>query len=228
MWSSKSFGGGFDGKANAIKFMEGQKVVFAFAFFLSLVFAANAANAQPAEGSFFDGLTLGAGLSIFQGDVDSNPGNNPIIFLGNGGLHLLAELEKEVAGGAIGLSLTHDRFSGERSEVKFSSKAFGLAVTGSYPLPFIEPGFVRVFAGAGPLVLLPRFDRFQPLEGLEEKFEEKGPHVVAALPVGIIVQDRVRLGTRILLSDYVDGYEGFNALDFDLLTFINLGYRIRF
>lgn len=207
--------------------MGGRKVAFALVFFLS-IFPSQAASAQPAEEPFLDGLTLGAGLSIFQGDVDSNPHNNPITFLGNGGLHLLAELEKELADGAVGLSLTYDRFSGERREIKFSNRAFGLAVTGSYPLPFIKSGFVRLFAGAGPLVVLPRFDRFQPLEDVEEKFEEKGPHVVAAFPVGLIVQDRVRIGTRILLSDYVDGYEGYNALDFDMLTFINLGYRIRF
>lgn len=198
------------------------------AFIFLSVFTFQAAYAQPAEEPFLDALTLGAGLSIFQGDVDSNPSNHPITFLGNGGVHLLAELEKELGGGAVGLSLTYDRFSGERKEIKFRNRAFGLAATWSYPLPLVEPGFVRLFAGAGPLFLLPRFDRFQPLEGSEEKFEEKGPHVVATFPVGLIVQDRVRIGTRILLSDYADGYEGYNALDFDLLTFINLGYRIRF
>ena len=180
---------------------------------------------------FIDGVTVGGGLAFYQGDLDANPGNNYLKFLGSSRLSLFAGVDRRYAGYALGLELGYDRLAGERqfgaggSEYGFSNNLISLNAVGSLDLGhwgILSPGLLRPFLGAGPTLMAgPQYEGFSDDP---PGFEGRGTRVRPNLTLGVNVQDAVRLGVRALPTDYVDGFTG-RYFPYDQVVFINVSYR---
>lgn len=190
-------------------------------------------SATPVRGqSVFnqvDGITVGAGLALFQGDLDSNPTHSPLKLIGNGNLRLLVGADKEFAPFRLGLEVTYDRLVGSlRSDHAFTANAVSLDVAGSYNLPIISDGLFGLYAGVGPtLIVQPTYsDYIVSQSDDDDRYRPLGSRVLVTGKVGIDFNDQIRVGMRLMPSDFVDGYAGINEEGaIDMVTSITLGYR---
>jgi len=201
-------------------------------------------QAAPEDSTpFVHGIYLGFGVSTYHGDIDGNPDQDPIGFLGNATLRLEVAADHRLG--------TYDQFGIEsrlsfeqvdgaargwganpRQPLKFDASLINLDIVGSYELPYIQQGFLRVFAGGGPsLIVNPTYEGFPAESDLanyrDDLFQDLGTRVTASVVAGVTVLDAFRIGVRVLPSDYVDGYAGFqDGSDVpDVVGFISFGHR---
>jgi hypothetical protein len=184
---------------------------------------------------FIHGISVGAGLAVYQGDFTRNPEHNPIKYLaGSGKLsvrvgadHRLGRFDQY----GLGVDLVYNRISGESSGgAGFSANTVALDFYGDYELPYIKQGLLRVFLGVGPnFIISPSYDGFPDSNTggrFAENTEKLGTRVTGSLKVGVTILDKFRIGTRISSSDLVDGYKGFNSNGIpDFISFLNFSYR---
>ena len=190
---------------------------------LLLYFAAGspAARAQNALSQLFDGASIGGGLNVYQGDLDSNPDSEIIKYIGAANLHFLAGVDKRYGALGLGVDFNYHRFTARTGQVDMANNVFSLDLVGSLGAGRRGRSLIRFYAGVGPAFLLPRYYRFpDDVEG----YQDAGTRFVATFPIGIVFQDRIRVGMRITSTDLLDGYTGTGGSR-DYLSFINLGYR---
>ena len=188
-------------------------VVFIFSIGTSL------ASAQSAETRLVDGYSLGIGLAVYQGDLDRNPDNKPAQFLASGSLHLMAGVDRRLAAGRLGLELHYNRLVGESLVVSGRHNVLSLDVTYGRAL---GRSAVMLFAGIGPSVVLSRYES-QSVSADVLGMANAGAGFDVTVPIGVVIQDRVRLSTRVALLDRVDGTDPLGGRD--LLTNISVAYR---
>lgn len=192
-------------------------------FLIFLLWAAGPLRAQDVQKQpVIDAAIVGIGLNFYQGDLDQNPNNNLIKFLGLANVNVLGKAERRFGRIGVGLMLTYDRFTGVSRTVDFGNNALAASATASYDLSFLRPDLLRVFIGGGAMLLVPEYYRFA--EDLEQELEDEGMRLVGTIMGGLIIQDRVHLALRWTTSDHLDGVTGSGAGN-DFLSFINLGYR---
>jgi hypothetical protein len=183
-------------------------------------------------GSFIHGVTVAAGLAIYQGDFSLNPNHNFVKYVaGNGKLsfrvgadHRLGQFNQY----GLGADLVYNRLSGETARgTGFESNSVALDLYADYELPYIYEGLLRVFVGGGPnLIISPSYSG-TPRVSKPENFQPLGTRVTGSLKVGVTILDTFRIGTRISSSDLLDGYKGYTSDGVpDFVSFLNIGYRI--
>lgn len=177
------------------------------------------AQSQPASGGLIDGITVGIGLSMYQGDLDRNPGNKPAQFLASGSLHLMAGVDRSLAGGRLGLEVQYNRLVAENVVVSGRHHVVGLDVTYGRRIGSIP---VILYAGVGPAVVLSSYDS-QAVYAEVLGLANGGTGFDLTLPLGVVIQDRVRLSTRLALRDRIDGTDVLGGRD--LLSNITVAYR---
>ena len=189
---------------------------------LFLTLGSSVAHAQSALLRSFDGATLGLGLNIYHGDLDGNPDSDLVKYIGAANLHLLAGVDRRFGVFGAGLDFNYHRLTARSGRVDMANNITSLDFTFSVGIGGAEQGFLRLYAGVAPTLLIPRYYRFTP--GDQEGYNNLGTRFVTSFPVGIILQERIRVGIRITTTDFLEGYEGTGGSR-DYLTFINLGYR---
>ena len=204
------------------------------------------ASLQQEESSepFLHGVYLGFGVSTYHGDIDGNPSQDPIGFLGNATLRLTVGADhrlgtydqfgvetrlsfEQVDGAARGWGANPDE------PLKFDASLLNLDIVGSYELPYIRQDFLRVFAGGGPsLIVSPTYEGFPSDAQLDEDQtsifrRDLGTRITASVVAGVTILDSFRIGVRVLPSDSVDGYEGFQDGSEvpDVVGFVSFGHR---
>lgn len=189
------------------------------AFSLAL---APALRAQP----LVDGVTAGLAVSMFQGDVDANPGNGPIEYLSFGEVGAFVGVDRKF-GPVIAEAVLHaDRFRLENELVEMTLGSVGLDLTAGFALNVARPGLLRLFAGVSPTLLMPSYQRVSDsLDGHSMvTFEEHGTRLQVLFPVGVVIQDVLRVGVRFSPSDALDGWTSTTGAK-DRIAFVSLGYR---
>lgn len=184
------------------------------------------AHAQP----LFDGMTVGIGLTNYHGDLDWNQDRGTrrgtMGHLAAGNLTGFVAVDRDfgqVTGEAV---LSYANLSIDFPQVEAALRVLSVDLTAGYTFDIIRPGFVRLYAGIAPLVVMPRYDRVDQrvLDDSILAFEEQDTKVVFAFPVGIVIQDTIRLGVRFMPTDNFDGAVGPSGLT-DFLSHIHVGYR---
>ena len=186
-------------------------------------------QSQPQSGSFVHGLSVGAGLAIYQGDLSANPEHNVVKYIaGNGSLSLRVGADHRLGTFdqyGFGADLVYSRISGETTgNISFKTDGIALDFYADYELPYIQQGLFRVFIGAGPFLLVsPSYGNFP--QG-NNNFEELGTRVIGSLKYGVTIMDSFRIGSRVASSNLLDGYKGFNDTGVpDFVSFVNVSYR---
>jgi hypothetical protein len=191
-------------------------------------------QAQPESEPFIHGISVGAGLAVYQGDFSRNPEHNPVKYLaGSGKLsvrvgadHRLGRFDQY----GLGADLVYSRIGGETTGGSgFTANSLALDFYGDYELPYIQQGLFRVFLGVGPnFIISPSYDNFSTLSSSEgdDSVQKLGTRVTGSLKVGVTILDKFRIGTRISSSDLIDGYKGFDPNGVpDIISFLNFSYR---
>ena len=185
-----------------------------------------ASSAQP----LFDGLTLGIGLTNYHGDLDWNQDRGrrrgTMGHLTRGNVTFFGGVDRRfgpVTGEAV---LGYTNLSIDFPQVEASLRTISLDLTAGYTFDIIRPEFIRVYAGVAPLVVIPRYDRVDQrvLDNSILAFERQDTKLVLGFPIGLVIQETLRLGFRILPTDDFDGAEGPSGLT-DILSLVHVGYR---
>lgn len=185
----------------------------------------------PSGEPIIDGVSVGAGLAIYQGDFSRNPNHNIVKYLaGNGKLavrvgadHRLGRYDQY----GLGADVVYNRLSGETTgDQSFQADIVMLDVYADYELPYIAPQLFRLFIGGGPnYIISPSYKGFPP-ESSENNYSQLGSRVEGSVKLGVTILDQFRIGTRIFSSDLIDGYKGLDPDGIpDVVSFINLSYR---
>lgn len=192
------------------------------ALLLLLVAASASLHAQP----LVDGVSLGAGLSSYHGDLDWNPDNGPAEFLAAGNVGLFVAADRSFGPVIAESVLRYDRVNIDYPLVEMTLNTVSFDLTAGVGFNVVRPLFFRIFAGVSPMLVMPRYDRVdrEALESSILDFEETGTHVALSFPVGIVIQDVLRLGVRFMPGDNFDGATGPSGSS-DLLSFVSIGYR---
>ena len=188
-------------------------------------------NQAQQDEPFIHGISVAAGLAIYQGDYSLNPEHNLVKYIaGNGRLafrvgadHRLGQYNQY----GLGADLVYNYLSGQSSGgTGFQANSVALDFYADYELPYIYEGLFRVFVGGGPnLIISPSYDG-TPIVREEENYQELGTRLTGSLKVGVTILDTFRIGTRVSSSDLLDGYKGYTSDGVpDFVSFLNIGYR---
>lgn len=188
-------------------------------------------RAQESE-PFIHGVSVGAGLSIYQGDYSLNPNHNLVKYIaGNGKLSLHAGVDHRLGQFdqyGLGVDLVYSRIGGESTGgYGFEANSLALDFYADYELPYIREGLFRVFVGGGPnLILSPSYFGGVPPTREEGSYNPVGTRVIGSLKIGVTIVDALRIGTRIASTDLLDGYKGYNPDGVpDFVSFLSINYR---
>jgi hypothetical protein len=176
-------------------------------------------HGQAATRGLVDGYTFGIGIAVYQGDLDRNPDNQPAQFIASGSLHVVAGVDRQLGGGRFGVELHYNRLLAENLLVSGSHNVVSLDLTYGRP---IGRSPVIAFVGVGPSIIVSSYER--PSVAAEVLgIANEGAGFDVTIPFGVIIQDRVRLSTRIALLDRVDGTDVLGGRD--LISNISIAYR---
>jgi hypothetical protein len=195
-------------------------------------------QAQAAEESspFVHGITIGVGLSTYQGDLSRNPDNNVLKYISSATPSVLVRADRrfgQFQQFGLNAELQYHRVSGKTTSggsqpLEFSNNLVGLDFTADYDLPYIRQGLFRVYLGGGPLfVISPSYSSNFPEE--DERFDPLGSRVVGSLVAGVSMFDTFRIGLRISTSDFLDGHTGIDGTKgVDYMGFVGVTHRFSF
>lgn len=177
------------------------------------------AKAQP----IIDGITFGTGLSMYHGNFDWNREDRAFKFLANGTPHVFAMVDRAFGPMVVETGLTFDRVRMASDVVDARLTMLSADFTVGVAIPVPAPFFFRVFAGVSPAFHSASYDRINESWQANSGYEELTTRLYVSFPVGIVIQDVVRIGVRIA----GDGFDGATANSpLDLVSFVSVGYRI--
>lgn len=193
-------------------------------------------SAQEESTPFVHGLTIGGGISTYQGDLSRNPDNNILKYLSSSAPSVFIRADRRFGTFqqfGVNAELQYSRISGKTTSggqrpLEFSNNLVGLDITADYDLPYVRQGLFRVFVGGGPLfVISPTYSSNFPESA--PLFDPLGSRVVGSFVAGVSFFDTFRIGMRVSTSDYLDGHIGIDGKKSpDYLGFIGVMYRFDF
>lgn len=169
---------------------------------------------------FIDGIQIGVGLSMYGGDLDGNSGSDLPSYVGLSRLQAYAGIDKDIGPTRVALEFSFGQLRALNEQVDGVHTVLSADVTVGY----MALGPIGLYAGVGPSIVLPSYSRQSPSAVLDG-WAVDGPHFALTFPVGVVVQDRVRVGLRFSTSDLLDGFEGGNSRD--VMGSLSVGIRIR-
>lgn len=177
-------------------------------------------HADNAKGQLIDGFEFGVGLSMYGGDLDGNPNSDLPSYVGSGRLAAYAGVDRDMGSFRVSLLLSVGQLRGTNAQIDGRHTVLASDVLLGYRVV----GPIAVYAGIGPALLVPDYARTTANAVLDE-WAVDGSHFALTFPVGVLLQDRVRIGLRLTNSDMIDGYRG--GASKDILGQFTVGYRLR-
>lgn len=175
-------------------------------------------------------IVIGGGLVIYQGELDRNPHRTLSGYLLNGGMDITLGVERRFNESFLQANFRYMYVKGGDQYVEghsyccgFSNSILGGNVLSGFRIAARgQPDAFRLFLGLGVIRHLP-INKNPDL--LTEEFDVETVNDASglwslSLPVGVSVLRTVRLTTRIVMTDYLDGAA--SGQPFDLLFHINV------
>ncbi|MFO8231497.1 MAG: hypothetical protein R6U20_02410 [Longimonas sp.] len=185
---------------------------------------------------FVHGLTIGAGINTYQGDLSRNPNNNILKYVSAANPAVFVRADRRFGTFqqfGLNAELQYNRISGSTtsggdSPLEFSNNLLALDFTADYDVPYVRQGLFRVFLGGGPLFMIsPSYSSNFPEES--EKFDPLGSRVTASFVAGVSFFDTFRIGVRVPTSDFLDGHTGIDGVKRpDYVGFVGVTHRFNF
>ena len=176
--------------------------------------------AQP----LVDGVNVGVGLSSYHGDLDWNPDNGPAEFLASGNLGAFVAADRSFGPFVMEGALHYKRIGIDFPGAEMTLNMVGLDLTSGPSIDLFRPGLFRFYAGISPTVVLTNYDGVDEAQLAGYEFDEQPVRFLVAFPVGLVIQDVLRIGVRVTPTDNFDSVSGLTN-DVDFLTSISVGYR---
>lgn len=201
-------------------------------------------------------MSVGVGLGIYQGELDKNSADNPIEFFASGNVGVTALADGVVGPLIWEGGLSYQRVDIEVNEADIDVNVVGAEFTIGKDFRLLKRNrFLRVFAGIAPAFVSSTYNRTNTPDGcfyLDEElfeaaqvpascatdeinappflrnreFEEKPSRLTFYVPVGIVLQDAVRISVRVFGTDYVDSLKR-DGTGPDWSPAVTLMYRFR-
>jgi hypothetical protein len=184
------------------------------------VLVAPLVQAQP----LVDGVSVGVGLSSYHGDLDWNPDTGPAEFLAASNLGAFVAADR-----AFGPIVTEGVLQVKRIAIDFPGaemaiNMLALDLTSGPRFDLFRPGLLRFYAGVSPALLLTNYHGVDEARLGDYEFDEQPVRFLVTFPVGVVIQDVLRIGVRVIPSDNFDSITGLTN-NVDLLTSVSVGYR---
>ncbi|MEM9667088.1 MAG: hypothetical protein AAF970_19330 [Bacteroidota bacterium] len=204
--------------------------VLVLALLLSVSSWLSAPTAQAQRGAI-DGLTLGLGLGVYQGELDRNSASNPIEYFTLAEFSLSVHADRALTPVFLAeTGLVYHRFNIDvDADNKMGVNVFAFDINAGLRIGlFGRPGFVRVQAGVAPTMIATTYNFSTPdvLQSLGYEFEQTSPRFLLTFPVSVLLQDAWRFGIRFMTSDYLDSARRVTTGP-DVISSIHVGYRFR-
>ncbi|MEM6785048.1 MAG: hypothetical protein AAF624_15110 [Bacteroidota bacterium] len=178
-----------------------------------------------------DGLTLGLGLGVYQGELDRNVASNPIEYFALAEFSLSVHADRALSPFILAeTGLVYHRFNIDvDADNKMGVNVFAFDINAGLRIGvFGRPGFIRAQAGVAPTMISTTYNFSTPdvLESLGYTFEQTSPRFILTFPVSVIIQDAWRFGVRFMTSDFLDSAQRATTGP-DVISSIHVGYRFR-
>lgn len=173
------------------------------------------ADAQSA----IDRVRFGIGLSMYGGDLDGNVGSDLPSYVGSSRLLAFAGVERPAGPIRVGFDLTFGQLRATSLSFDGTHSVFSADVTGSRAMY----GPITLYAGFGPSLVLSNYD---PSGGPGPGGEYSGgARFAMTFPIGVIIEDVVRIAIRLSATDRLDGFAGGSRRD--VMGMLSIGYNFR-
>lgn len=184
---------------------------------ITLVVATMPASSQSRR--VIDGITVGAGIGMYAGDLDGNPTSSVPAFVGSGHLSLFVGVDRHL-GGAIGMGLEahYNRVRGTNEFVDGAHNMLSVELLAR----LIPSRYLGVYMGLAPGIIVSQYARLSPAAVLDGEATEDARFALT-IPIGIMIQENIRVGIRFSASDLLDGKA--SGSNNDVLGVISIGYR---
>lgn len=190
-------------------------------FLLLLLPCAPLLQAQP----LVDGVTAGIGLSSYHGDLDWNPDNGPAEFLAASNLGAFVAVDRSFGPIVAETALLFNRVAIDFPDAEMTLNVLSFDLNAGPTINLFRPGFLRLYAGVSPSLVFSNFENLDIAELGAYNVDQASARFLLTFPVGIVIQDTLRLGIRLTTTDYFENVSG-NTDNVDLLSFISIGYRV--
>ena len=184
------------------------------------LFCAPLLYAQP----LVDGVNVGIGLSSYHGDLDWNPDNGPAEFLAAGNVGVFVSADRAFGPIVTEGALQFNRVGIDFPGVEMAINMISLDLTAGPSIDLFRPRFLRLYAGVSPALLLTNYDGVDEAQLDGYVYDEQPARFLLTFPVGVVIQDVLRLGIRITPTDNFDSITGLTE-NMDFLSFVSIGYR---
>lgn len=180
-------------------------------------------DAQP----FVEAVTLGAGLATYQGDLSQQLGTPFTGALLRSGIDLFANAERTFGpaylAGEGGFSFIQVR----DEQYGFSNRVLRAELQAGLGIDWLERHLVRLYTGFGVLHHRPihRDPAFVDSE-FETRDIDEGQWS-ASVPLGVVINQRVRVAVRWVLDDTIDNAIGGDT-PYDFILHVTIGQPIPF
>ncbi|MEM8599333.1 MAG: hypothetical protein AAGF99_05395 [Bacteroidota bacterium] len=187
--------------------------------------------ATHAQGRAIDGLTLGLGLGVYQGELDRNASSNPLEYFALAEFSLSVHADKALTPALLTeAGLVYHRFNIDvDADNSMGVNVFAFDVIGGVRIGlFGRPGFLRLQGGVAPTMVATTYNFSTPdvLESRGYEFEQSSPRFILTFPVSLVLQDAWRFGIRFMTSDFLDSAKR-RTTGPDVISSIHVGYRFR-
>lgn len=165
---------------------------------------------------------------MYRGDFDANQSNSLPRYLGSGDVHVFASADRRFGailaeGGVQYDRLTLNGFDAVDLDVNLVS----LDLTAGYHLEGPGELTLRPFVGLAPGYRTVAYDRiggaYTEDPSVTEDFEQVESGMVVTFPMGVVIQDVVRIGARLTPGDNFDGFTRGSPID--AVAFVSASYR---
>ena len=173
-----------------------------------------------------DAVSVSIGLSVFQGDLDGNAKNDVVYYLNSGNLDLRLGVERYLSSRVVlGSGLSYHRLSSQKGAIEFINNAVTWDITSEYVLVSRWGEFLRVFSGVGLVWHNPKIVEGEDLviRGYNTRLNQG--QVALAIPMGFMIQKRLRVTSYMVLSDFIDGASAPGRANRDFIAQVVVGFR---
>ncbi|MEL6611146.1 MAG: hypothetical protein AAFQ53_03550 [Bacteroidota bacterium] len=220
-------------RRESARLQEQPGLAFTLAFILLLItgLGVSTPGAHAQGGGAIDGLTLGLGLGVYQGELDRNASSNPIEYFALAEFSLSVHADRALSPLFMAeAGLVYHRFNIDvDADNSMGVNVFAFDVNAGLRVGlFGRTGFVRLQAGVAPTMVSTTYNFSTPdvLESRGYVFEQTSPRFILTFPVSMILQDAWRFGIRFMTSDFLDSAQR-RTTGPDVISSIHVGYRFR-
>jgi hypothetical protein len=172
------------------------------------------------------GVSVGLGMGVYHGEFDGNPGNGVIRAAASAMPFGFVAVDQPVGPVVAEAGLTYHYFPMRSEPVDKNVHSFSIDLLAHVAVPLELPLRLGVFGGASAAAQFQSHERVLPGWRDRVGYDPAAVRIAVSFPVGITLQEAVRISVRVAPPGWLDGFDGGRS-SFDAVSSVAVAYRFQ-